>query len=247
MKKYLLMMSFTMIASLFLFTSCQKEEMDEDEYEDVMAADTMMAVALGFRNSDTLVTDYPLLIDEYLAANYPNTELLGVTTDGKEYEAELAGGITLIFNLDGNFLMEELPELEAEDTDSIITEWPAAIDEYIALNYPNDTIGEVEFEDGEYEIELLSGIELIFDLDGNFLAEELDNDEELTEWPAAIDEYIASNYPDAQIEEIELNNKEYEVELDNGVELLFDLDGNFLAEAMEEVGLPADTTGTTGG
>ena len=235
MKKYLLMMSFTMIASLFLFTSCQKEEMDDDEYEDVMAADTMMVVALGFRNSDTLVTDYPLLIDEYLAANYPNTELLGVTTDGNEYEAELAGGITLVFDLTGNFLMEELPELEEEDTDSIITEWPAAIDDYIALNYPSDTIAEVEFEDGEYEIELLSGIELIFDLDGNFLAEELaDNeDEELTEWPVAIDDYIALNYPDAQIEEIELDNDEYEVELDNGIELLFDIDGNFLAEELE--------------
>lgn len=246
MKKYLLMMSFTMIASLFLFTSCEKEDMDDDEYEDVMAADTMMAVALGFRNSDTLVTDYPLLVDEYLAANYPNTELLGVTTDGKEYEAELAGGITLVFDLTGNFLMEELPDMEKEDTDSIITEWPAAIDDYIALNYPSDTIEEVEFEDGEYEIELLSGIELIFDLTGNFLTEELDDEEELTSWPVAIDEYLALNYPDALIEEIELDDDEYEVELDNRVELLFDINGNFLAEEMEEVDLPVDTTGTTG-
>ena len=237
-----------MIASLFLFTSCEKEDMDDDEYEDVMAADTMMAVALGFRNSDTLVTDYPLLIDEYLATNYPNTELLGVTTDGEEYEAELAGGITLVFDLTGNFLMEELPELEEEDTDSIITEWPAAIDEYLALNYPSDTIEEVEFDDRAYEIELLSGIELIFDLDGNFLALELaeEDDEELTEWPTAIDEYIALNYPDAQIEEIELDDEEYEVELDNGVELFFDIDGNFLEIELEEVDLPVDTTGATG-
>jgi len=224
-----------MVTSLFLFTSCEKEDMDDDEYEDVIAADTMMAVALGFRNSDTLVTDYPLLINEYLTANYPDIELLGVTSDGAEYEAELAGGITLVFDLTGNFLMEELPELEDADTDSIITEWPAAIDDYIALNYPSDTIEEVEYEDGEYEIELLSGIELIFDMDGNFLEVELDDDdEELTEWPATIDEYITLNYPDAQIAAIELDENEYEVELDTSEELLFDIDGNFLEEILEK-------------
>lgn len=229
------MMSFMMVTSLFLFTSCEKEDMDDDEYEDVIAADTMMAVALGFRNSDTLVTDYPLLINEYLTANYPDIELLGVTSDGAEYEAELAGGITLVFDLTGNFLMEELPELEDADTDSIITEWPAAIDDYIALNYPSDTIEEVEYEDGEYEIELLSGIELIFDMDGNFLEVELDDDdEELTEWPATIDEYITLNYPDAQIAAIELDENEYEVELDTSEELLFDIDGNFLEEILEK-------------
>ncbi len=221
--------------------------MDDDEYEDVMAADTMMAVALGFRSSDTLVTDYPLLIDGYLAANYPDTELLGVTSDGAAYEAELAGGITLFFDLTGNFLMEELPEMEEADTDSIITEWPAAIDDYIALNYPSDTIEEVDFEDGAYEIALLSGIELIFDMDGYFLEVELDNnDEELTEWPAAIDVYLALNYPDAQIAAIELDEGEYEVELDTGEELLFDIDGNFLEAELEAIDIPVDTTGTNG-
>ena len=229
------MMSFAMISSLFLFTSCQKEDMD-DEYQDTMAADTMKAVVLGFRNSDTLVTDYPLLIDDYLAANYPDTELLGVTTDGVEYEAELAGGITLVFDLSGNFLMEELPEIEEEDTDSIITEWPATIDEYIGLYYPSDTINEVEFEEGEYEVTLLSGIYLIFDIDGNFLEEAIDEEEEdneVTEWPTAIDDYLALNYPDATIKKVELEAEEYEVELDDGLELIFDMDGNFLKEDID--------------
>lgn len=233
MKKFLLMMSFAMISSLFLFTSCEKENMDE-EYSNTMTPNTMKAVALGFRNSDTLVTDYPLLIDEYLTANYPNVELLGVTTDGVEYEAELAGGITLVFDLSGNFLMEELPEMEEEDADSIITEWPAAIDDYISLNYPSDTINEVEFEGGEYEIALLSGIELIFDLDGNFLEEVMEEENnEVTQWPTAIDDYLTLNYPDAMVEKVELEADEYEVELDNGIELIFDLDGNFLEEDID--------------
>lgn len=243
MKKYLLMMSFTLIASLFLLTSCEKENMEE-EYDDAMNPDTSLAVVTGFRSSDTLVTDYPTLIDEYLAANYPNTELLGVTTDGVEYEAELAGGITLVFDLAGNFLMEELPEMEEEDTDSIITEWPTAIDEYIALNYPTDTIGEVEFENNEYLVELLSDIELLFDIDGNFLEEVME--EELTEWPAAIDDYLAQNYPDTELEEIELDEDKYEVELADGTELLFDIDGNFLEELSEEEDTSGDSNNPTG-
>ena len=203
----------------------------EEEYEDTMETDTMMAVLTGFRSSDSLVTNYPSLIDEYLAANYPNTELLGVTTDGAEYEAALAGGITLVFDLMGNFLMEELPEQETVDTDSIITEWPAAIDEHIALNYPSDTIEEVSFEDDVYEVDLLSGITLLFDMDGNFLEEILEETEAaLTELPTAIDEYIAQNYPDTTLEEIELDGDEYEVELVDGTELRFDLEGNFLKE-----------------
>ena len=46
MKKYLLMMSFTMIASLFLFTSCEKEDMDDDEYEDVFEMNVKDEIAL---------------------------------------------------------------------------------------------------------------------------------------------------------------------------------------------------------
>lgn len=231
------MMSLSMIASLFLFTSCKKENMEE-EYEEEMAADTMMAVApLGFRGSDTLVTEYPTLIDEYLATNYPDAELLGVSTDGIEYEVELANGTTLVFDLDGNLLKEELPEMteeEEEDTDSLVIEWPAAIDDYVLLNYPNDTILEVYYEDGEYEVELSSDIELLFDLDGNFL--EAEENTEVSEWPAAIDEYLALNYPDAQIDKVELEDEEYEVELDSGTELLFDLDGNFLEEELDKKG-----------
>lgn len=227
------MTSFAMIASLFLFTSCQKEDLDDDEYDDVMTADTMLAVALGFRNSDSLVTDYPMAIDDYLTTNYPDTELLGVTTDGVEYEAELAGGITLVFDLEGQFLMEELPGMEEEDTDSIITEWPIAIDDYLNLNYPGDSIDEIEFEDGEYEVELLSGLEVTFDIDGNFLEEKMEESAEVSEWPTAIDAYLTLNYPDTLIEQVELDGDEYEVELDNGLAIIFDIDGNFLEEDLD--------------
>ena len=44
----------------------------------------------------------------------------------------------------------------------------------------------------------------------------------------AIETYVSSNFPDISIDEIELEGTMIEVELANGVELYFDLDGNFL-------------------
>ncbi len=49
--------------------------------------------------------------------------------------------------------------------------------------------------------------------------------------PQQVLDYIVENYPDAQIVEAELYpNGDYEVELDDEVELVFDSAGNFLGE-----------------
>lgn len=222
------MMSFSLIASMFLFTSCEKEDMDDYD-EDGMTVDSMQAVVLQSRGDDTVLIDYPVLLDEYVAANYPDLTLIEVTRDGMELEAELSDGTILLFDLEGNFLSEELPdEMDEEEQDSIVTEWPLAIDDYLLLNYPNDAIDQVTWEEGEYEVELSNGTEVTFDAEGNFLEVELDST--VTEWPVTIDEYIALNYPDATILEVELEDEEYEVELDTEIELVFDLDGNFLKE-----------------
>lgn len=45
---------------------------------------------------------------------------------------------------------------------------------------------------------------------------------------SAINAYISANYPNTSIEEIEQEGSSIEVELSNGVELYFDLNGNFL-------------------
>ena len=123
------------------------------------------------------------------------------------------------------------------------SDYPAAIDTYIAANYPNATIDEVELEDGNYEVELSDGTELLFDKDGNFI-KVLDDDEEeeeeeeegteVTDYPAAIDTYVGTNYPNSSIEEVLLmDDGTYIVELDDDTELRFDADGNFI-EVVED-------------
>ncbi len=49
--------------------------------------------------------------------------------------------------------------------------------------------------------------------------------------PTAIRNYIAANYPGATITEAERYSNQYEVELNNGVELYFDLNGNLISSS----------------
>tara|TARA_R100001369_G_scaffold92902_1_gene141216 strand:- start:34523 stop:35260 length:738 start_codon:yes stop_codon:yes gene_type:complete len=114
---------------------------------------------------------------------------------------------------------------------------------YITANYPNLTIVEAEEEDnGNIEITLSDGTELVFDSAGNFLGEDNDQDDDfgdhnvnISDLPKSITDFITANYPGISIEEAEIeNNGNYEIELENDVELIFDADGNFLGVARDE-------------
>jgi hypothetical protein len=41
-------------------------------------------------------------------------------------------------------------------------------------------------------------------------------------------DYIRSNYPDLTVVEVEIESQKIEIELSNNIELIFDLNGNFL-------------------
>lgn len=135
--------------------------------------------------------------------------------------------------------------LTAQRTDSQINTaaLPQAILDYISSNYPENTITEAEREDNNsYEVELNNGIELIFDQEGNFLG--IDDDDEndfgdkeisVGDLPAAIRDFISTYFPGTNIEEAEKeNNGNFEIELSNDVEIIFDADGNFLGRADDD-------------
>ena len=54
-------------------------------------------------------------------------------------------------------------------------------------------------------------------------------DDDIDQFPQAIQDYIDANYPGLMIVEAEAEDDGFEVELSDGTELLFDADGNFLA------------------
>jgi len=191
--------------------------------------------------------DLPQTIIDYLAENYPGVDIDEVEYDDDGYyEVELDNGVELYFDEDGNLIgMDDDDEEDEGDEEEIDpADLPQTIIDYLAENYPGVDIDEVEYDDdGYYEVELDNGVELYFDEDGNLIGmddddEEDEGDEENidpADLPQTIIDYLAENYPGVDIDEVEYDDDGYyEVELDNGVELYFDEDGNLIGMDDED-------------
>ncbi|TBW27827.1 PepSY-like domain-containing protein [Gramella sp. KN1008] len=184
----------------------------------------------------------PQNILDYITENYPGLTIYEAEIeDNQNYEIELSNGVELVFNSQGEFLGIDNDENEFDDEEIDPSDLPQNILDFISTYYPGINIEEAELENnGNYEVELDNDIELIFDGNGNFLGQAQDeNDDDQgedeeninpSELPQVILDYIAENYPDNSIIEAEKDDDEYEVTLNNGVELEFDLEGNFLSE-----------------
>lgn len=79
-----------------------------------------------------------------------------------------------------------------------------------------------------YEVILEGGYQLYFDRQGEIQG--IDGTSALPDGtvPSSIAQYVRTNFPDQQLVEWKRDGRTDNVELDNGVELEFDQDGNFL-------------------
>ena len=226
------------------FFSCTDETLVQSE---------LTSVPNAFLKSDNHIptASLPQPILDYISTNYPDVMVVKAEQElNGNYEVYLENGLELIFNENGDFLGIDN---DGDDNygDSTINpeDLPQAILDYIGANYPEDPINYAELENnGNYEIELLSGLYLIFDSNGAFLGEGVDDDEsndddydeddyqniDPSKLPQSIHDYIAANYPEYSIIQAELEvNGNFEVTLNNGVELYFDSDGNFISAEDE--------------
>lgn len=123
-----------------------------------------------------------------------------------------------------------------------ITDWPLAIRSYIASELPGySTISVLQYESDSAQrfflVELDSQGALLFSESLDFICAEGDfnsnyDDDEIAieNLPQSIIDYINTNYPGIGIDEAEFEDGEYEIELDNDIELCFDAQGNFIGE-----------------
>jgi len=108
---------------------------------------------------------------------------------------------------------------------------PAKAQQFIAKYFPDSKTAYAKEEHGKnrttYEVVFTDGKEIEFRADGEW--KEVD-----CKWdavpagivPQQITRYVAQNYPDAVIRKIEHGRHDYEIELDNGTDLTFDLQFN---------------------
>ena len=81
----------------------------------------------------------------------------------------------------------------------------------------------------EYEVILDNGSEVTFDRSGNWKEVEMSKSASVPKGivPESIAGYVKANHKNAHVVGVEKNNHGYEVELSDGIEIKFDLNGKF--------------------
>lgn len=121
---------------------------------------------------------------------------------------------------------------DGKETHLALHEIPTAIHEYVEFHFPDNPIirakkeidkGRISYEiylEGRFELEFNEALEIV----------EIDGSSKLPDSviPEPILIYVGANYPNNVITDWEIKSDRQEVGLDNNVDLIFDLDGNFL-------------------
>lgn len=109
---------------------------------------------------------------------------------------------------------------------------PTEIKNYVNTHFPDGNIAYVKkkqkINKTEYKIKLDNNVELEFDK--NFDVQEIESKSALPNSviPEPIRDYLAQNYPANRVYEWKRKRTKQEIELDNDLDLVFDLNGNFL-------------------
>lgn len=111
-------------------------------------------------------------------------------------------------------------------------EYPKQITTFVNEHFAESDIVSIKEEKKphktEYEVKLRNMEELEFD--GSYKIKSIESKSGLPNSviPQKIREYVSKNYSQNIIEEWKLKRKGQEIELDNGLEILFDFEGNFI-------------------
>lgn len=136
----------------------------------------LVAVATLFVSStlvsckDVIITadNLPVSAQAFLKEFFPDNAVSYVKKDKEiaktTYEVVLQNGIEIEFNSKG--LWDNVDCKKAEVPAALV---PAAIAEYVRTNFPGQVIVMIDKEPYGFEVELLNGLELKFNKDGNLI------------------------------------------------------------------------------
>ena len=168
----------------------------------------------------------PEQITAYVTANYPNQHIDEIEKEHNGWEIELDNNVEVKFDSSFNVINN------GGNGGGNSTDYPDIIT-FVSTYFPQTEIHKIEAEDDEYEVELLDGTEISFNL--NFEWTHIDCEDatvyhavptELV--PEQITAYVNTNFPDQQIEQIEKESYGWEIELSNGQEIKFDTNFNVI-------------------
>ena len=127
-------------------------------------------------------------------------------------------------------LLAMLPFMACESADNKIVEFsdlPSKAQKFVKTYFPDKTIALILCDeslfDKDYEVRFEDSSEVEFDEDGNWKSVEMKGGQAVPEGivPAAIKTYIKTKHSNNFVIEIKKERKEYEVELNNGIDIVF--------------------------
>lgn len=123
------------------------------------------------------------------------------------------------------------------DDDKMISEneLPAASKSFVSTYFPTARVVTVEKDRNEYEIILSDGTKIDFNKSGEWTDVDAPMGKVVPTgfYPAPIDTYVSTNFTGIGINEISKDRRGYDVELVNGIDLLFNEQGNFISYDMD--------------
>ena len=116
---------------------------------------------------------------------------------------------------------------EFVDTDTL----PAQAKTFIAQYYPSAKVVLAQKDKDEYEVTLSEGTRIDFDKAGEWTDVDAPAGKTVATgfYPEAIDTYVNTNFAGSGINEISKEQKGSDVELTNGIDLVFSYDGTFIS------------------
>ena len=149
MKKVILS-GFIALSLLFSTTSCNN---DDDDRETVITAADLPTTATTFATTYFPNTTYTLVQKK-------NT----VDSDGSLYEVKLSSNFEIEFDANGNWI-------DVDGNNQVVPTGiiPEKIQTYVTTNYSDQSVTSIDKETAYIEVKLSNNVELIFDLQGNFI------------------------------------------------------------------------------
>ena len=154
--------------------------------------------------------------------------------ESEEFTPEQEQALEIVFELyEDHFDDDEVDETEIEEMlgRSLTEQEQAALE--IVKAIPEDV-----WESEEFTPEQEQALEIVFELYEDHFDDDDEVDDDMyvstTNLPEAILDYLNTNYPNIGIDEVEIEDGMYEIELNNDLELYFDLNGNFLSVEYDD-------------
>lgn len=110
-------------------------------------------------------TELPSQAKAFLDTYYSGVNIVSATKDKNEYDVVLGNGHEIDFDKDGLWIDVDAPAGLTVPTGF----YPAAIDAYVTEHFSGDGINEISKVKEGYDVDLVGGLDLVFNQDGTFL------------------------------------------------------------------------------